>query len=1434
MKQVYKLLAVLALTGFAVLGLAQNTLGGTSISNTATATFTDSGGTTRDSTSNTVTTTVQTVYSFNIEPDDGLNPVVTPTFVNPTSNSNTAAAAATTTFNYTVVNQTNNGLADTLPVTLTAVQDTTDNFNLSNVIITVYNFTDVSGDGLYTPGTDTLGTAVATSTADNPVTFNFPASGQGTKYAVVVTGVLPADGAVNGGQAARIDLRATNDDAVTAGFDITTQTNENISFENRNFARVTVLERNVLGVAKNLQSVVNNGNGTYDVTYRMTLENFGNVTLSNVQIVENFATTFTSPATYAFQSMTVVSGTVATNAGFTGTTPNTNMLNAATSTLARQATAQVDVVVRVTPGTNLTGPYNNQVTASGQSPLGVTANDTSTNGTDPDVDGDNGNGSTDNDNNPNETSVTPVTFTEDRGLGLAKTFSAPTVVSPGVFETTLTFNIKNLSDATNGVRLSNVQIVDNLNLTFKSPATYTVQSKTVSAVSVGSAAAINAGYNGNTDQNLLASGTLLRQGTATVTVVVRFTPNGATGPFVNQATATGTTPAGTVLTDLSDNGTNPDQDNDGWGNEQTTAYDANRDGSITPATEGQVADPNSNGSNNTTTDENDPTPITFTEVPLLGVAKNLDSITALTGANRGQFDAVFTVTVENMGNVNLNSLQVTDNLGTTFAAPASIISVSGITSAALAENTGFNGVGNQNLLLATDTLAPGATATVSFTVRFNPGGRTNITNAATGTATSPGGTSVNDTSTDGLDPDGTDNDGNPDESTPTPVTIPETPELGVAMGAATPVNNGDGTYTVTYTVTVENLGNVPLSNLQVPFPLTTGGGTNFTALQVESATVSGTTGGLTANGTYTGEGVNNLLSGTNSLAVGASGTITVSVVVRPGAGLGPYTHNVTGTATSPAGPAGNVTDVSTNGADTDTDTAGVGVANNFEANDDSVPTPVSFTENPRLGIAKAASAATAVTSGTPAYPTGEFTTTLTFTFENLGDVPLSSVQGTDNLNAVFGAGNYTVTGTGGTGVNASFNGNTDTNLLAAAQSLAVGATRTVTVIVRFNPNGSASPINNTATATSTSPSGATVNDNSTNGLDPDVDAVASDGTTPDGGTGANDGDNNANNNTSPTPIPFTESPVIAVAKAMTLLNANLDSNDATPGPFSIRFDYTLKNIGNVALNTVTLTEDLAGQLGGASNYSITSVPSLTTTPPAPSTLNLNNPAFNGNTNTAVLAAASTLAIGHTAVISVTITINTPGAYTNQVTATASGPGGRTSTTDTSDNGTNPDPDGDGNPNETAGGCAAAPTGPNCENDPTPLNLDALQLIKSARVCSDATCTTVTDATGASVKPGQYIEYTIVAKNLGGQPVSAVVVTDPIPTPTRYMTSSNATAGITCSTAGVGGPFAACPATTATGSTTVTHARFAAVSLTANDAAVGGTDETTVKFVVYVP
>ncbi len=330
-------------------------------------------------------------------------------------------------------------------------------------------------------------------------------------------------------------------------------------------------------------------------------------------------------------------------------------------------------------------------------------------------------------------------------------------------------------------------------------------------------------------------------------------------------------------------------------------------------------------------------------VPNLGVAKSAG--TPVKNAN-GTYTIPYTVTVKNYGVDALSNLQLTDDLTTTFA-NASNFTVANLqsTTSGITVKPSYDGrTTNPTLLAGTDTLAAGATATVTFNAIVTPGTGANgsgpFNNSVKANATAPGNIAVSDDSVNGTDPD-PDNDKDPSNNTsPTVVTLPQVPSLGVAESAAKPTNNNDGSYTVPYTFIVRNYGTTPLSNVQV----TDNFATTFAsakAFNVVSGSIVGT--GVTVNPNFNGTSNTNLLTGVDTLQPGQSQTITVNVRVTPGGNLGVYNNNAIATGSSPN--AILAQDTSTNGADPAPDPSG-------DPTKSSVPTPVSFTNAPRLRLIK--------------------------------------------------------------------------------------------------------------------------------------------------------------------------------------------------------------------------------------------------------------------------------------------------------------------------------------------------------------------------------------------------------------------------------------------------------------------------------------------------
>ncbi|HVR08987.1 MAG TPA: IPTL-CTERM sorting domain-containing protein, partial [Thermoanaerobaculia bacterium] len=149
-----------------------------------------------------------------------------------------------------------------------------------------------------------------------------------------------------------------------------------------------------------------------------------------------------------------------------------------------------------------------------------------------------------------------VTLSEHPVIGLAKQLAsvAQDPADARSSRVTFAFYVANLGN----VALANVNATDSLAATFPSPASYSVISVTSGDFTV------NGAFNGNSDPNLLAPGNTLAVGkTGVVQLVVEVHTAGNPGPYSNTSTASATSPMGAPVSDVSQNGTNPDPDGDG-------------------------------------------------------------------------------------------------------------------------------------------------------------------------------------------------------------------------------------------------------------------------------------------------------------------------------------------------------------------------------------------------------------------------------------------------------------------------------------------------------------------------------------------------------------------------------------------------------------------------------------------------------------------------------------------------------------------------------------------------------------------------------------------------------------------------------------------------------------------------------------------------------
>jgi hypothetical protein len=566
--------------------------------------------------------------------------------------------------------------------------------------------------------------------------------------------------------------------------------------------------------------------------------------------------------------------------------------------------------------------FTNTATLTGTNPTGGTVTDVSQNGADPDPDAD---------GNPGNNGVgTPVNTTSTSLLGLAKRTVQTINNSDGSADVTFEFNIENFGTT----NLTNIQVVENLALAFAPCGVPTVLSLTSDDYTV------NPAFNGNGTNNMLAAGNLLNVSDKGAILLTVRIPACATTMFTNTATLTGTNPTGGTVTDVSQNGADPDPDADG--------------------------NPGNNGVG---------TPVNTTSVSLLGLAKR--TVQTINN-NDGSADVTFEFNIENFGTTNLTNIQVVENLAAAFA-PCGVPTVLSLTSDDYTVNPAFNGNGTNNMLAAGNTLTVGNKGAILLTVRIPACATTMFTNTATLTGTNPTGGTVTDVSQNGADPD-PDADGNPNNNgVGTPVNTTSTSLLGLAKRTVQTINNSDGSADVTFEFNIENFGTTNLTNIQVVENLAAA----FAPCGVPMVW-SLTSDDYTVNPAFDGSGNINLLAAGNILNVNDKGAILLTVRI-PACATTMFTNTATLTGTNPTG--GTVTDVSQNGADPDPDADG-------NPNNNGVGTPVNTTSTSLLGLAKR-------TVQTINNSDGSADVTFEFNIENFGTTNLTNIQVVENLAAAF-------------------------------------------------------------------------------------------------------------------------------------------------------------------------------------------------------------------------------------------------------------------------------------------------------------------------------------------------------------------------------------------------------------------------------------------------
>jgi len=338
-----------------------------------------------------------------------------------------------------------------------------------------------------------------------------------------------------------------------------------------------------IGLAKSAGAVVNNGDGTYTVQFTLTVTNVGATPLTNVQINDTINIggplslgTYTTDAIPAAGQYTIVGAPVVgaqvngaslspvAAGAFTGTGSGTGLLVSASSSLPNftsgsRSSATVSFTVRFFPTTP--GPFQNTATTNGTAPDGVVVNDNSQDGTnvDPDNDGDPTNNST-----PTQINLSGQT------IGIAKRLGS--VVQTGAKRYTLPYTLVVANPGT--VTATNVQVTDNLSLTFPTAQSITIAVPAAVSACTGTVLTVSGiPYNGTSQLNLLTGNQNLQPGercTITFTAEVDFGSNALPSTVQNNQAivTTAQTPGGTVIaTDSSNDGTSFDPNNNGNANE---------------------------------------------------------------------------------------------------------------------------------------------------------------------------------------------------------------------------------------------------------------------------------------------------------------------------------------------------------------------------------------------------------------------------------------------------------------------------------------------------------------------------------------------------------------------------------------------------------------------------------------------------------------------------------------------------------------------------------------------------------------------------------------------------------------------------------------------------------------------------------------------------
>jgi gliding motility-associated-like protein len=163
--------------------------------------------------------------------------------------------------------------------------------------------------------------------------------------------------------------------------------NEFPNFCDTGTVTIIVTGSQLLGIAKTVSTPMRqlDGFNSNILTYKITVRNYGNLPLKNLQVTDDLTISFPFPTKFTIQGIPSTSkGILVPSSAYDGRV-NNNLLKSG-NTLQAGETDTIQFTIKVTPYDNIMGPYYNSAKASASDPDGKPAEDISTTGSNPDPD----------------------------------------------------------------------------------------------------------------------------------------------------------------------------------------------------------------------------------------------------------------------------------------------------------------------------------------------------------------------------------------------------------------------------------------------------------------------------------------------------------------------------------------------------------------------------------------------------------------------------------------------------------------------------------------------------------------------------------------------------------------------------------------------------------------------------------------------------------------------------------------------------------------------------------------------------------------------------------------------------------------------------------------------------------------------------------------